>query len=870
MVSKHGLKKRSAAINTAVLSAALLTVLMLIGTAWGEDVQEKAIRFPSAAPPALEESVGLGDLYALVIGVSQYSNPEIPALRVSDKDARDFAGFLKTQKKLFNDMHVTLLLNEEATQREVKKQLFYSLRKAGKKDTVILFFSGHGADDPNMPGEFFFLTHDADPNILEASAVNMSRMRFMDRLDSKRVVLIADTCHAGGFSVRGTKSIEPAIKGLIRKFQESEGRVILSSSRPDEVSLEKEDIGNSLFTYYLIKGLEGAADENDDKIVTLQEAYEYVYESTKENTKGVQHPQMDGKVTGAFPLAYLEAGGPSIRIAVQPTEADIFIREQSHFKFVDRTDASGYLSLSDLPLNQPVFVMAKKEGWKERILGPFTLTKEKPTIKPPPVKLEKSLGFLVVRATVPGAEVSVGDRKVGKTGPDGFLMVDKTQVGVPLEITLRKEGLPEKKFMLTIPKPYEGRVYSSPYYQLGQTGTASGAFTSEKEKPRIAVGSAGSETRITALPERQVQADDDTKTMSLRPSELPDEDGKALRKAASKGDRGELLDLIAEGARINSRDDHGKTPLMAAVESGHIDAVRLLLDRGALVNAEADDGITALMLAAKNGHTDVARELIESGADLNATDGKRWTAAKWARLAGNMALGRRLSALERMTRKGEARVIDTGPGSDCLQVKQSPSAGADEVGCLKKDQKIRLTGKRMIGNWVEVRLPVRGWVASQYLAWIGTDFKPVKDRIKRAVTKAVKKQKEDPPTRRARRSKPAERQESGYRPVEGYVDQDTVDFIKGRKTRKPRDGEFLDGMEQPSQSSRSSRDEQFVEETRPARRNAQPAPPPGIVYPMKVPQGHWYQNQSGQMNTMPARPGLPAPLPPPAIRPPFR
>ncbi len=146
-------------------------------------------------------------------------------------------------------------------------------------------------------------THEADPDFLEATALNMSGLQFVRRLDSKRVVLIADTCRAGGFSVQGAGSIGRSLNDMISRFTESEGKVILTSSRWDELSVEPPEMQNGVFTHYLLKGLKGEADLNNDGVVSLQEVYEYVYSKTKEYTSGKQHPQLEGKVQGVFPIS---------------------------------------------------------------------------------------------------------------------------------------------------------------------------------------------------------------------------------------------------------------------------------------------------------------------------------------------------------------------------------------------------------------------------------------------------------------------------------------------------------------------------------------------------------------------------------------
>jgi len=285
-----------------VLVSALALVLCMCSYS---DSQEpsKAVKRKAGESTHVGSQTGAGDLYVLAVGISKYRHPQIRQLSLSARDAQDFADFFETHGEPFRNVHITALLNEEATHEEVEKNLYYKMRRAGKDDTVVLFFSGHGADDPHMPGEFFFLTYDADPEFLEATSVNMSRMRFLKRLDCKRVLVVADACHAGGFSASGIKTPEPPLKEFMRRFRESEGRVILTSCRPDEVSMEKPQFKNSVFTHYLLDGLKGRADGDKNSVVTLKEVYDYVYEKTKHETRGVQHPQWEGKLVGAFPMS---------------------------------------------------------------------------------------------------------------------------------------------------------------------------------------------------------------------------------------------------------------------------------------------------------------------------------------------------------------------------------------------------------------------------------------------------------------------------------------------------------------------------------------------------------------------------------------
>lgn len=287
--------------------------------------QDKAIRqvppsIPPSAPPKDESSpeLGKGDLYTLLVGVAKYKDTSVPPLQLCDKDAKDVAEFLETQKAVFKNVHLKLLLNEQATKEEIEKYLYADLRKAGKDDTVLLFFSGHGAAH-TASSNFYFLTHNSDPNYLEATALNMTGLKFLDGLNSKRVLLIADACHAGGFSPR-TRTMSPQKKRVdhyMKMLGDVSGRMMLTSSKPNEYSQVLPHMKNSVFTHYLLKALRGEADSDRDGVVTIEEAYDYVYTHTKEETRGGQHPQKEGAVVGRFPVSMLGKMDEPIKLDVR-------------------------------------------------------------------------------------------------------------------------------------------------------------------------------------------------------------------------------------------------------------------------------------------------------------------------------------------------------------------------------------------------------------------------------------------------------------------------------------------------------------------------------------------------------------------------
>jgi ankyrin repeat protein len=88
----------------------------------------------------------------------------------------------------------------------------------------------------------------------------------------------------------------------------------------------------------------------------------------------------------------------------------------------------------------------------------------------------------------------------------------------------------------------------------------------------------------------------------------------ALQSAAASGDTAQTTVLLNQGAALDARDDHGRTPLMLAVMQGRLDVVRLLLDRGADPTIADGAGRTPLQQAKQQNLREIAALLERAGA----------------------------------------------------------------------------------------------------------------------------------------------------------------------------------------------------------------------------------------------------------------
>src|SRR5215471_4040534 len=134
--------------------------------------------------------------WAIVIGVSQYLElPQAQWLQYAHQDARSFADLLKSRMVGVPPENVKMLLNSEATTRNIKEVLGSWLRdNSGPDDIVYVYFAGHGVVDDKQ-NEAYFVTYDTKPGEWYSTAYGMAELkRILGTLQYRHLVLITDAC----------------------------------------------------------------------------------------------------------------------------------------------------------------------------------------------------------------------------------------------------------------------------------------------------------------------------------------------------------------------------------------------------------------------------------------------------------------------------------------------------------------------------------------------------------------------------------------------------------------------------------------------------------------------------------------------------
>lgn len=225
-------------------------------------------------------------LNLLAVGVGDYMSKEMTSLSYAAKDAKDFVNtIMSSNLDMYSDVKSNvLLLNKEATSSNVKGALNTLKNVVSQGDVVMVFLSGHAVKQGE---DAYFMTTEASSeeyyNGVEFDFIK-KMLRSMSEGKKCRVILFMDSCHSGAMY---------GMKGATSDFTETIPSVVgFYSSASDQKSAESDEMQNGVFTYELLKGLKGAA-SNDDGEITLNGLRDYVQKHVKDAVQDMGQNKQD-------------------------------------------------------------------------------------------------------------------------------------------------------------------------------------------------------------------------------------------------------------------------------------------------------------------------------------------------------------------------------------------------------------------------------------------------------------------------------------------------------------------------------------------------------------------------------------------------
>jgi len=289
-----------------VLAFSALAIAQTTQTKQQRDLKIEKIEPEQAAQPAAPKPVTIPRSYAVIVGISTYQ--KLPAnlqLQFSERDAQSiYTILISPEGGNFKAENVHMLTGSAATLAGLRREIDGWLPSVAKDDDrVLIYFAGHGFVDQ---GKGYLAPYDVDLKNLTATAYPMDELGSVigGKIRAKSKILLTDSCHSGAISPEDTQNLNHTLGDLNKSL------FSLTASRDRERSFESPDLegGHGVFTYYVVKGLQGAADESHDGIVTADELAEYVHTNVREATGGQQNPTSE---KGSFDPNMLLAWVPS-------------------------------------------------------------------------------------------------------------------------------------------------------------------------------------------------------------------------------------------------------------------------------------------------------------------------------------------------------------------------------------------------------------------------------------------------------------------------------------------------------------------------------------------------------------------------------
>jgi uncharacterized caspase-like protein len=248
----------------------------------GYHTSDVDVEIPTAATPR-------PDAVGVVIGITEYANPDLPAVDFARRDARLMRDYL-VQAMGFREENIIMAVDQDATKETFNRIFEVQLQnyiKPGESD-VFVYYSGRGAPDFESTSGYF-IPYDTDPSYMARTGYSQEQFyRQLNKLEARSVTVVVESSFAAATNLKNG--------------------VVLTSSAGDQISSWYPEQKHSLYTYYFLKGLQGAADQDGDRSLTVGELQAYLEEQVPYMARRMfnreQTPQLMGETFDQILVEY--------------------------------------------------------------------------------------------------------------------------------------------------------------------------------------------------------------------------------------------------------------------------------------------------------------------------------------------------------------------------------------------------------------------------------------------------------------------------------------------------------------------------------------------------------------------------------------
>jgi TPR repeat protein len=247
--------------------------------------------------PRKMKAKGNQNAVALIIGVETYSN--LPKAQYAGSDANHFYNYANHSLGVPPNK-IKLLTDSKANRLELLKAMrSWMKNEVNGKSDVYIFFAGHGLASADG-SKTYLLPADGDRDLLDETSILRDDL-IASAKGAKTITLFLDTCYSGGTRTNEVLLADARPIAIVPDKSALPPNVtVLAAASGAQLSSTYEAAQQGLFSYWLMKGLEGDADTNKDNKITAGELHVYVSKNVgpmAQRRNRQQDPQLMGDST---------------------------------------------------------------------------------------------------------------------------------------------------------------------------------------------------------------------------------------------------------------------------------------------------------------------------------------------------------------------------------------------------------------------------------------------------------------------------------------------------------------------------------------------------------------------------------------------
>ncbi|KAF5426598.1 putative protein, contains caspase domain, partial [Candidatus Methanophagaceae archaeon] len=234
---------------------------------------------------AISPSTSTAEYWAVIVGGNSV---------YAYQSAEDMYNALNRASENWDADHIRFLVNENATKANIRDAIQWMANEASTEDTCIFYFAGHGDTCRDFNGDEIDGFDELIYTFFNKAILDDELEEWLSEVKAQKKVAILDACYSGGvltpYQIEDEALDTFDLDGFASDLEKA-NCLVLASCQANESSHGVDVLKNGIFTYYIVQGLWGAADENADARISVREIYDYSYIKTVEYQEITWNPE---------------------------------------------------------------------------------------------------------------------------------------------------------------------------------------------------------------------------------------------------------------------------------------------------------------------------------------------------------------------------------------------------------------------------------------------------------------------------------------------------------------------------------------------------------------------------------------------------